>query len=71
MGPLFFFQILFHAVKGEKFCPFQDFQGLQPKVKDFQGLEFSSANSRTFKDLKDRGTRDLHLSVRLVATVRE
>ena len=62
---------LFYAVKGENFCPFQDFQGLQPKFKDFQGLEFSSANSRTFQDLKDRGTRDLHLSVRLVATVRE
>ena len=62
---------LFYAVKGEKFCPFQDFQGPQPKVKDFQGLEFSFANSRTFEDLKDRCTWDVHLSVRLVATVRE
>ena len=25
------------AVKGEKFCPFQDIQGLQPKFKDFSG----------------------------------
>ena len=27
----------FFAVKLETFCPFQDFQGLQPKFKDFPG----------------------------------
>ena len=37
--------LIIFAVKGEKFCPFQDFQGPQPKFKDFPepGIFFSIA----------------------------
>ena len=31
---------LFSTVEGEQICPFQDFQGSQPKFKDFLGPGF-------------------------------
>ena len=43
---------LFSAVKGENFRPFEDFQGTQPKFKDFPG-NFFFANSRTFLDFQE------------------
>ena len=51
---------IFFAIKGEKFCPFQDFQGLQPKFKDSPGPGFFLLRipglSRIFKD---RGNPDI------------
>ena len=38
--------------KVENFDPFQDFQGPQPKFKDFPGPRTSFANSRTFQDFQ-------------------
>ena len=39
---------LFFAVKGETFCTFHDFQGPQPKFKDFPGLGIFSCQFQDF-----------------------
>ena len=61
--PILFTNIV-SEIKGETFCPFQDFQGLQPKFKDFnRAWNFHLPIPGLSKNFKDRGNPEQSMSM--------